>query len=93
MRESMARYSRGVRGPGVIPDSPGSSASSGGGSIAGAPIDVRFKVERINSVDYVTAQEFQAGMQQAASQGAREGEQRAMRKLQNSSATRRRLAV
>lgn len=57
-------------------------------SPAGA-IDVRYSVERINSVDYVTAGEFQQGMAQAAKQGAIQGEQRAMRTLKNSASTRR----
>jgi TP901 family phage tail tape measure protein len=55
----------------------------------GAAIDVRYSVERINSVDYVTASEFQQGMAQAAKQGAIQGEQRAMRTLKNSASTRR----
>jgi len=54
-----------------------------------AAIDVRYSVERINSVDYVTASEFQQGMAQAAKQGAIQGEQRAMRTLKNSASTRR----
>lgn len=57
-------------------------------SPAGA-IDVRYSVERINNVDYVTADEFQQGMAQAAKQGAIQGEQRAMRTLKNSASTRR----
>ena len=52
-------------------------------------IDVRYSVERINNVDYVTASEFQQGMAQAAKQGAVQGEQRAMRTLKNSASTRR----
>ena len=67
MRESMARYSRGARGSSVIPDSGASGTSGeGGGTAVAAPIDVRYTVERINSVDYVTADQFQRGMQQAA---------------------------
>ena len=54
-----------------------------------AAIDVRYSVERINNVDYVTAGEFQQGMAQAAKQGAIQGEQRAMRTLKNSASTRR----
>ena len=94
MRESMARYSRGVRGPGVIPDSGAASASShGAGTAVAAPIDVRFNVERINNVDYVTAEQFQVGLQRAAQQGAAEGERRAMGSLRNSAAVRRRIGV
>lgn len=65
-----------------------------GSSAAGATaIDVRYNVERINNVDYVTNQEFQAGLQQAASQGAERGQQLALRRLQQSVTTRRRLGI
>jgi hypothetical protein len=63
MRESMARYSRGARGSSVIPETGASGTSGeGGGAAVAAPIDVRYTVERINSVDYVTADQFQTGM-------------------------------
>lgn len=97
MRESMARYSRGARGSAVIPENgaSGTSGTSGeaGGAAVAAPIDVRFSVERINEVDYVTAEQFQAGMQRAAQQGAVEGERRALGSIRNSSAVRRRIGV
>jgi len=93
MRESMARYSRGSRGGGVIPSDGGSSASGDGGVAVAAPIDVRYTVERINSVDYVTADQFQSGMQRAASQGAQRGEQNTLKRLQMSGSTRRRLGM
>jgi len=93
MRESMSRYSRGSRGGGVIPSNGGSSASGEGGVAVAAPIDVRYTVERINSVDYVTADQFQAGMRQAASQGAKQGEQQTLKRLQMSGGTRKRLGM
>ena len=94
MRESMSRYSRGVRGPAVIPESGVSGMSGeGGGTAVAAPIDVRYSVERINSVDYVTADQFQAGMRQAASQGAKQGEQQTLRRLQMSGSTRKRVGM
>jgi len=93
MRESMARYSRGSRGAGVIPDSSSGSAGEDGGAAVAAPIDVRYTVERINSVDYVTAGQFQSGMQRAASQGAQRGEQNTLKRLQMSGSTRRRLGM
>ena len=93
MRESMARYSRGSRGAGVIPDSSGGGAESGGGVAVAAPIDVRYTVERINSVDYVTADQFQSGMQRAAEQGAKQGEQSTLKRLQMSGSTRKRLGL
>lgn len=93
MRESMSRYSRGSRGGGVIPDNRGGSASGDGGVAVAAPIDVRYTVERINSVDYVTADQFQSGMQSAAAQGAQRGEQNTLKRLQMSGSTRRRLGM
>lgn len=93
MRESMSRYSRGSRGGGVIPDNRGGSASEDGDVAVAAPIDVRYTVERINSVDYVTADQFQSGMQRAASQGAQRGEQNTLKRLQMSGSTRRRLGM
>lgn len=94
MRESMARYSRGARGGSVIPESgEGGTSGEGGGVAVAAPIDVRFNVERINNVDYVTAEQFQVGLQRAAQQGAVEGERRAMGSLRNSAAVRRRVGV
>ena len=94
MRESMARYSRGARGSAVIPETGASGTSGeGGGTAVAAPIDVRFNVERINNVDYVTAEQFQVGLARAAQQGAAEGERRAMGSLRNSAAVRRRIGV
>ena len=94
MRESMARYSRGARGSSVIPETGGSGTSGeGGGTAVATPIDVRYTVERINSVDYVTADQFQAGMRQAANQGAKQGEQQTLKRLQMSSGTRKRIGM
>ena len=94
MRESMARYSRGARGSSVIPETGGFGTSGeGGGTTVAAPIDVRYTVERINSVDYVTADQFQIGIRQATDQGAKQGEQQVLRRLQMSSSTRKRLGL
>jgi hypothetical protein len=94
MRESMARYSRGARGSSVIPETGASGTSSEGGGVAvAAPIDVRYSIERINNIDYVTNDQFQQGLQQAAAQGAQRGEQNTLRRLQMSGSTRRRLGM
>ena len=94
MRESMNRYSRGARGSSVIPAVGGGGASSeGGGTAVAAPIDVRYTVERINSVDYVTADQFQAGMREAATQGAKQGEQRALTTLRQNTTQRKRVGL
>jgi tape measure domain-containing protein len=94
MRESMGRYARGSRGSSVIPaGGGGGSAGAEGGTAVAAPIDVRYTVERINSVDYVTADQFQSGMRQAAEQGASQGEQRTFRRLKMSSSARRGIGI
>ena len=93
MRESMARYARGARGRAVIPENGEGGTNSEGGAAASSSLDVRFNVERINSVDYVTASEFQAGIAQAAKKGAAEGERRAIGSMRNSPAVRRRVGV
>ena len=94
MRESMARYSRGARGSAVIPETGASGTSGEGGGVAvAAPIDVRYSIERINNIDYVTNDQFQQGLQQAAAQGAQRGEQNTLKRLQMSGSTRRRLGM
>jgi hypothetical protein len=93
MSAAMSRYSRGARGESVIPSSGGGTESAGGTAVATAPIDVRYSVERINSVDYVTADQFQAGMQQAAAQGAKQGEQRALSTLRQNTNVRRSVGI
>lgn len=93
MRTAMSRYSAGARGSSVIPGNGGEPAAAGGGAATMEPIDVRYSVERINNVDYVTADQFQRGMAQAAQEGAKQGETRALRKLQMSNSTRRRVGI
>ena len=95
MQAAMARYSAGARGDAVIP-SDGGTGPAGGTATMAAPtgtIDIRYTVERINTVDYVTADQFQRGMAQAAQQGAAQGEQRTLRRLQQSRTTRSRLGM
>ena len=89
MRTAMARYAGGARGDSVVSGDGVQANATGGGAATMEPIDVRYSVERINNVDYVTADQFQRGMAQAAQQGAVQGERRAMRSLKHSSATRR----
>jgi hypothetical protein len=93
MRAAMGRYAGGARGAAVIPGN-GESGGYGGGAGGGSgAIDVRYSIERINNVDYVTAEQFQRGMAEAAQQGAQQGETRALRRLQMSSSTRRKVGV
>jgi tape measure domain-containing protein len=93
MQGAMERYAAGARGAAVIPGRGASGGSGGVSNAAGASIDVRYTVERINSVDYVTADQFQQGMRQATVQGAELGERRALSRLQNSPSARRRVGV
>ena len=94
MKESMMRYSRGARGNSVIPESgEGGASGEGSGTAVAAPIDVRYTVERINNVDYVTADQFQAGMRQAAQQGAMQGERRALTTLRQNTTQRKRIGL
>lgn len=94
MKESMMRYSRGARGNSVIPESgEGGASGEGSGTAIAAPIDVRYTVERINNVEYVTADQFQAGMRQAAQQGAMQGERRALTTLKQNTTQRRRIGL
>jgi hypothetical protein len=94
MRTAMQRYSSGARGDAVIPGSGSEPAAGGGGGAAvAAPIDVRYTVERINSVDYVTNDQFQRGMAQAAQQGATQGERRALTTLRQNTSQRKRIGI
>ena len=91
--EAMNRYSgRNNRGGSTGSDALRDEAVAAVES-APQPIDVRYTVERINSVDYVTADQFQAGMRQAADQGAKQGEQKTLKRLQMSNSTRKRLGM
>ena len=94
MRGAMQRYAAGARGSAVIPD--GRDAGGNGGAPVAAtagPIDVRYTVERINSVDYVTADQFQRGMAMAAQQGASQGERRALAQLRQNTSARRSIGI
>jgi hypothetical protein len=93
MSAAMQRYGSGARGSAVIPTSGDTSEAGGNATPVNGAIDVRYTVERINSVEYVTADQFQRGMQQAATQGAQQGEQRALRQLQQNTAVRGRVGL
>tara|TARA_B100000073_G_scaffold40067_2_gene30043 strand:- start:858 stop:5051 length:4194 start_codon:yes stop_codon:yes gene_type:complete len=92
MLAAMNRYKRSVKASAAGAQGDAAGVDGAGGAPSGAAIDVRYTVERINDVDYVTAEQFQQGIQQAAQRGAAEGERRTMRSLQNSTAVRRSLA-
>jgi tape measure domain-containing protein len=94
MRGAMQRYAAGARGSAVIPEGrdAGGAGAAPVAATAGA-IDVRYTVERINSVDYVTADQFQRGMAMAAQQGASQGERRALAQLRQNTSTRRSIGL
>ena len=94
MQSAMSRYSRGARGEGVIAGSGGGTEGNGGAAAAGPMVvDVRYSVERINDVEYVTASQFQSGMQQAAQQGAAMGRNSVYSDLVNKRSIRQRMAL
>ena len=92
MTEAMGRYARGARGAAVIPEGDGASTEGGMGGGSGV-LDVRYSVERINNVDYVTAAEFERGMNQAAKRGAELGRQGVYSDLVNKRSVRSRVGV
>ena len=92
MDQAMRRYAKGARGQSVI-DGVGASEDESGNLVGAGAIDVRFDVQRINAVDYVTAQQFEQGIRSATEQGARKGEQMTLRRLQTSPNTRKRIGV
>ena len=92
MTEAMSRYARGARGAAVIPEGDGASTEGGMGGGSGV-LDVRYSVERINNVDYVTAAEFERGMNQAAKRGAELGRQGVYSDLVNKRSVRSRVGV
>ena len=77
----------------VAPDGEMATGAAAGAAAGVGAIDVRYSVERINNVEYVTAEQFRSGMQQAAVQGAQKGQQMTLRRLQQSPATRRRVGI
>lgn len=92
MDTAMRRYAKGARGSSILEG--GDSLGSESGNLVGAgAIDVRFDVQRINAVDYVTSQQFEQGIRSATEQGARKGEQMTLRRLQTSPNTRKRIGV
>lgn len=91
-KDALNRY-RPMGATGTVAEGSDMAAAAAGATPSGSAIDVRYTVERINNVEYVTADQFQAGMRQAAAQGARQGEQQTLRRLQQSPSTRRRVGV
>ena len=93
MSSALARYSQGARGEAVLAGGAPDDSAEGGVATATSPIDVRFTSERINSIDYVTFDQFQAGVAAAAQQGAKQGEIATLKRLKTSPSTRRGLGI
>ena len=89
MSAAMSNYSAGKRGSSVIADSSGSNNDGGGGG----SIDVSYSVTEVNSVRYVTEDQFQSGLARAAKAGADGGYSKSMRTLQNSRSQRARVGM
>ena len=91
--EALSRYSSGGSSSSPVGGGAEESSEDGGVATAGGPIDVRFTSERINSIDYVTFDQFQAGVAAAAQQGAKQGEMATLKRLRTSPGTRRGLGI
>ena len=92
MDTAMRRYAKGSRGASILEDDGGVQSESGVLTTAGA-IDVRYDVQRINAIDYVTAEQFEQGIRSATEQGAKRGEQMTLRRLQTSPNIRSRVGI
>ena len=75
----------------------GSQDGDGGAGGSGGPMPTinvsTGPVMRFANEDYVNQKDFQAGLAQAAKQGAKQGEAKALRRMQMSSATRKQLGM
>jgi hypothetical protein len=89
MGEAMTRYAAGRRGSSVIPD----SAAAGGGGSGGGSIDISYSVTEINSMRFVTEDQFQQGMAVAAKRGASGGHAQVMGDLRNKRSVRSRMGM
>ena len=91
MGAAARNYASGERGPSILNDDAGmfnrySAAGSGA-------IDITYSVTSINDQHFVTEEQFQAGLQQAAAAGAQRGHGRTMNVLQNSRGQRSRVGM
>jgi len=92
MNAAMSRYSRNGAPVSRMTDANG-MLIDGGADVGSAELDVRYSVERINSVDYVTAAEFERGIAQAAKRGAEMGKRGVYSDLVNKRSVRSRVGI
>ena len=57
------------------------------------PMNINVETTTINGMEFITPDQFRKGMDQAASKGAKQGEQRAMNRLRQSRSTRQKVGV
>ena len=90
MAGAMARYSGGTRGDAVI-DGPGSAEGGGGVALAEPPMSITIEggVTQIGNDEYIRKDQLPT----IISQASKAGEQRTLRKLQMSTAARKRLGM
>ena len=91
MAQSMQRYSSGARGEAVIPGTGSSHVGSGGG--ASTTVNYSGPVLNFNSEEFVPKSAVGQIIATATSQGAKAGESRTLRTLQNSRSSRSRIGL
>ena len=91
MAGALSRWNEGARGDDVLSDSPSAGGESGGSS--GGALDVNYNVTQINGMNFVTEEQFQAGMNKAAKQGSQMGSAMTLGRLRNSPTTRRKVGI
>jgi hypothetical protein len=89
MSSAMANYKAGKRGDSILSDPAGGAADD----TSGAAIDINYSVTEINSMRFVTEDQFQAGLHQAAKRGAEGGFNKTMGSLKNSRSQRSRIGL
>jgi hypothetical protein len=91
MPSAMARWNAGARGEAVVNGADPTGGSEGGGALGGAPTQISISggILQFNDSNYIRQDQVPAIVNQAS----QAGEQRALRKLQMSPATRRRVGV
>ena len=60
---------------------------------ANEPLNINVETTTINGMEFITPDQFRKGMDQAASKGAKQGEQRAMNRLRQSRSTRQKVGI
>ena len=89
MNGAMNRWNEGKRGSEVIP-AEGGEAGAGGGGVS---LNMSFQTTKFMDREWVDREQLEASMAMAAAQGGKQGEARAMRKLQMSPSARRRIGI